>query len=519
VKTLGNIYLTLALLSNKFKLIQILRIIMRSIIYCIIILLFPSGGYCIWDADPTVNIPVCEVSGGASDPRIIEDDNEGFFAVWVDDRTGSGTNIYSQRVNSFGDMLWPRNGIPVTRAANDQLSPVLLSDGSGGMLVFWIDYRNGNADIYGQRMDSSGSAMWATNGVPVCEVSGDQLAPQAIMIGSAISFVVWEDFRSDPFGDIYIQKVSASGSVLWSSIGIGVCSLSNDQWNPQICWDRADGCFVVWEDFRNGLDTDVFGQRINSIGTHLWTANGVPVFKSAGTQSNMDIVSDQVNGFIAIASDNRWDPLGDIAAQRIDTAGSKLWGFDGIFVERTIGFQTGTKILSDEVGGVIVSWIDGRDNLNGDIYSQRLSNTGAKLWGAASLPVNTEPEVKKRISMTWVKNDYAIINWEVWYSPFDIDLFAQKVDVGGTLEWAVEGRPLSTALEDQIVASTITDFHGGAFCAWQDFRNDAEADIYCQRIFYNGNLADPFPAKTLPFIGFPCLFIIGLILTVLFRWK
>lgn len=51
------------------------------------------------------------------------------------------------------------NGKPnivISAAADDQLIPHIVSDGSGGAIITWMDSRSGTADIYAQGVSASG---------------------------------------------------------------------------------------------------------------------------------------------------------------------------------------------------------------------------------------------------------------------------------------------------------------------------------------------------------------------------
>ena len=54
---------------------------------------------------------------------------------------------------------WPNDpnvNVPLCTAAGDQLSPTIVSDGAGGAIVTWHDYRSGSTDIYAQRVERIG---------------------------------------------------------------------------------------------------------------------------------------------------------------------------------------------------------------------------------------------------------------------------------------------------------------------------------------------------------------------------
>src|SRR5262245_29758603 len=71
---------------------------------------------------------------------------------------------------------WPHSptiNLPVCTATGDQLTPVSVSDGAGGMIIVWSDQRGGggiNADIYAQHVLASGSVdpAWPANGRVLC---------------------------------------------------------------------------------------------------------------------------------------------------------------------------------------------------------------------------------------------------------------------------------------------------------------------------------------------------------------
>src|SRR5439155_17681183 len=81
---------------------------------------------------------------------------------------------------------WPASplvNVPVCTVAGDQTATALVGDGLGGMIAVWQDSRSGDDDIYAQRLNAAGVALWTPNGVLVCMAGGEQLYPQAIPDG------------------------------------------------------------------------------------------------------------------------------------------------------------------------------------------------------------------------------------------------------------------------------------------------------------------------------------------------
>jgi hypothetical protein len=70
--------------------------------------------------------------------------------------------MYAQRINANGAVAWTTNGVSVSAATGNQTAPQLAFDGVGGAIITWKDERDGNADIYVQRVDAAGHTVVAT---------------------------------------------------------------------------------------------------------------------------------------------------------------------------------------------------------------------------------------------------------------------------------------------------------------------------------------------------------------------
>jgi hypothetical protein len=77
---------------------------------------------------------------------IAPDGAGGAIMVWADGRSGN-SDIYAQRADSLGTALWTAGGIAVCADAAYRTDPRIVSDGAGGAILTWIDYRSGNSDI------------------------------------------------------------------------------------------------------------------------------------------------------------------------------------------------------------------------------------------------------------------------------------------------------------------------------------------------------------------------------------
>jgi hypothetical protein len=181
------------------------------------------------------------------------DGEGGVLIAWHDDRNGTD-DIYAQRLDADGNELWTSGGVAVTLAAGHQRNADIASDGSGGAVIVWDSYLSpGTYDIYAQRIDYTGTALWTTNGEPVCTNGSGTQNIASVVVDTISSYVYfcWQDFRTGT-GDIYAQRYSLSGSRGWTVDGKVVCSETNHQLSPQMILNRNGNIVICWRDLTSG---------------------------------------------------------------------------------------------------------------------------------------------------------------------------------------------------------------------------------------------------------------------------
>jgi len=102
-------------------------------------------------------------------------------------------------INLFADVshaAWSVDGNVISNPMNLQGFAKMVPDGAGGAIIVWSDVRNGNEDIYAQRVDAAGVVQWAPNGVALCLAASSQSFPAIVSDGAGGAIVTWQDFRS-----------------------------------------------------------------------------------------------------------------------------------------------------------------------------------------------------------------------------------------------------------------------------------------------------------------------------------
>jgi hypothetical protein len=201
-------------------------------------------------------------------PDICTDGAGGVIITWTDFRSTTDFDIYAQRQGPGGAIVWVVDGVVMNNnVAYDQTDPKIVSDGLFGAILSWTDYRTGTtADIYAQRVNSTGAVQWTATGVIICTAAGDQIQSQLVSDGNNGAYITWEDHRNTGNSDIYAQRIASNAAINWAATGYAICTIGNDQLNPMIVSNGNLGAIVVWQDYRSGNNFDIYEVGFNTTG-------------------------------------------------------------------------------------------------------------------------------------------------------------------------------------------------------------------------------------------------------------
>ncbi len=444
-----------------------------------------------WSTNPSENTVV---SGGVynqDDPQIVSDGAGGSIIAWRHVRSiaGTETDIFVQRLDAEGNELWIANGTAVCRATGNQTAPVLVGDGTGGAVITWLDYRSGSTEIYAQRVDSSGDKLWATDGVSICSSpTGNPWEPEIATDGAGGAIIAWMEGRTGSQWDIYAQRVDSSGSTLWTTDGVAVCTAADSQLGVVVVGDGAGGAILGWGDLRDGDFYDVYLQQVDPSGSMLWTANGISMGALSENELSPDLMGDSAGGVFVSWPDERSGEK-DIYAQRVDGNGNQLWTVGGEPVCSASNEQTDPRLAGDGSGGAIVVWQDWRAGTNSDLYAQRVDMDGTALWATDGIAICTAAGDQYSHQLVSDGAGGAVIAWTDFQVGYSRDIYAQRIDTWGIVLWPDRGVVISMAANDQRDPALTADGDGGVFIVWDDIRSGTNYDVYAQHVDFNGRRA------------------------------
>jgi hypothetical protein len=407
----------------------------------------------------------------------VSDGSGGLYITWADHRDGNW-DIYLQRVTSTGAVAsgWPAVGLAVCTAPGDQVQSILLPDGSNGALVGWVDYRDSWSipDLYAQRVSSAGALIWNTNGVKVLATilpDGVGVAPD----GTGGLLLAWSETGAVD-EDIYATRYTSTGA-LASGWPVLVCDSPEDQLKPVITAGAAGGAIVAWEDRRVdlGSQTQVFAQGLDGAGAVQWATGGLRIDNSVLGPFEPDICPATGGGAFVF-----WTDLdGMVYGQRLDSAGQGQW--TGGVNAGGAGMADGSLlIVPDGVDGVIAAWHES-SMLNEGIRAQRVSGTGSRVWVDDGVSVMAAVSAFPDL-VDVVADGGAYFVWQDSRSGFgNVDIYGQRVTATGTPSWGDSGIAICDASGFQSAPAAAYSVSGDLLVAWWDMRF-TDTDIYAQRV-------------------------------------
>ena len=267
-------------------------------------------------------------------------------------------------------------GVVVTASTGQKGSYSITTDGVGavqaakGCVLAWDEMHDSLTwqDLYVNRVNAAGAVQWGSSGTMICGLPSLQTNPCVANVGGDKVVVAWEDTRNGNT-DLYAQKLDAACATLWGSDGVPIVIASGGDVTPKVLPDGAGGALVFW---RRGAR--VYGQRLNPSGQAQWDSTGVPVASIDGAVELSDVAPDGIGGAIVSWVDAR-SGTNDVYAQRVSPAGACHWNPAGVVLCAAAGEQTATGLAGDGTGGVVAAWRDARSG-NFDVYANRVAGGG-----------------------------------------------------------------------------------------------------------------------------------------------
>lgn len=342
-----------------------------------------------WTFDPLSPSVFCDASGNQEKLVTLNDGEGGLFCFWLDDRTGNETTqIYGQRFDSNGNIIWEPNGKLILDSPGDIQKFQAFHYDDDKLVIVW--YNNGaipslDNKLSVQQIDDDGEKVWDQD-LEVSRVNTDE----AVVVWYFVDFDLVRDDYGFHIGYLIangggyqyrLSRFSEDGNLTTPIHGVGF----GGNYNSTIRMKGDDNNRVyLYRATGNGSEAPLVCILLDTLATPVntnWTT-WMTVTDAAGLSYSYDAIADE--GGITFV----WEGSGTIKTNRIDTTGAFIWETSPKILCTANGSEIDFEFKQNN-GDYYAIWKDSRPGIIGNhaIYGQRFDINGMMQWGATGAEI------------------------------------------------------------------------------------------------------------------------------------
>ncbi len=337
---------------------------------------YNSGGSGVWSS-PTVVSNAGGISAWTQVLPMINDGGDGFYIAWHDDRDNNQlASTWVNHVSNAGTVLFAPNGVEASTLSgrNHYYPQLALPPGSSNVFVFWneMDADQNNRGIYGQKITSTGTKLWATSGMVFIEISPTDVFPEAAKHSPTDVVVFYSEQVSGMDYQLKAFRVDADGGYVWSPATRTICSVISEKVHVETNNFANNQWIQTWEDDRNG-QKDIYAQNLQldgSLGPYdpqEGTIEGMVTLVGGSASVTQVTVSagdynthpDETGFYSMVVTQGSYQVIGGLTGYISDTVnnvvvivGQTTEDVDLTLEALPTGYITGNVTLSDGLGDV-----------------------------------------------------------------------------------------------------------------------------------------------------------------------
>ncbi|MFH1893347.1 MAG: T9SS type A sorting domain-containing protein [Candidatus Zixiibacteriota bacterium] len=232
-----------------------------------------------------------------TDPSIGSDGGMHATVAWLDAREASGMasglKVYARRYGSSGTPLTNELQLNDDASSATKANPDAAQASTGRASVVWEDGRNGQRDIYCQRISSLGALDGVNFKVNSEPALIDNFSPKVGMSGSNDIVIAWKSVVAD-VGQVYLQVISASGVPVGGNVPVAYGRAGDSQEDFDLAVGPASGEFVIaWISKSQSDEYAILAQR--------YSAAAVPVGDAVSITSSPALALSEISTAIDAA--------------------------------------------------------------------------------------------------------------------------------------------------------------------------------------------------------------------------
>lgn len=375
----------------------------------------------------------------------------------------NGSDIWIQKMDSSGNLLWGFAGVQVQPGTATQKFPVVLADQNGGCFLGYFD-DNAPFGAFVQHYDASGNPLLNGRGRKLLSHTSNFWDDLSMVTDGQYLYCTMTLEKPATNDQVYAQKMDYNLNLQWDTTGIAVSPAANEYQNRTCLPDGNGGLLVLFTRYFSNVNQVFRVQHLDAAGNLLWNAgagtelnNGTP----AGDGRSLLKQGPQRSHYVC------WDGgtnalFSGIYLSKVDSAGNKPWGTSALTVIDTTNVQDLPDLAIDTNGNAYVSWRDRRSVTGHDCHVQKINNTGSKLWGLDGVAIDTLHQPQYIFPRIGLFNNGLHVYWCAYTS--DYVLKKQVLDSNGTKRCVPTGFDMTSPGFTPIIDDYLLPMPQGGIC-------------------------------------------------------
>ncbi|MDZ4722930.1 MAG: FlgD immunoglobulin-like domain containing protein [candidate division Zixibacteria bacterium] len=401
--------------------------------------------------------------------------------VWEDYSTGGNTVAMKLLAANGSTLVGPLTVNSIT-PSTQRWAPSVSTQPSGGLLVAWEDYRNGQADIFCRLFSGAGAAIGADFSVVPPPFDADpQFAPEVVFSPLDKYIIGWLDRRQGQ--EVFAQRYDPVGGLIGGNTLISVNDTLATNWDLEFGISSTGTLLATWASFaaQNSIAVRVISNGL--VPSTLRTAN----LATDGQRWAPSLSLGQLNRYGIV-----WTEVGsneNIHFMLFDNAGTRLFTPERVINDDAIGAQsTDPYILTTTNWWNLALFVDERNDA-GDIYLQTFSHTGSLLQSNVKVNQSTSGSLQSNPNATSGNNKSLV----VWIDSRPVAgnggqrIFGRFGSIWGSFSEAEFMISESAQSSGKLDLKAVMNNTGRALVAWIDNRNGTP-QVYGRWLSTSGQL-------------------------------
>lgn len=212
----------------------------------------------------------------------------------------------------FSQFLWDNNGVPILQSTNKTFNHESITFGSSNeAIIVWTDLRNGDADIYAQKINSEGHKLWdlhsnlgflqddISDGLPITNSPLFQMDPKITINGNGGAYILFKHEFSTNEYQLRLQQISSDGELLFPENGI---LISEQFLNYKLIEDGTGGVFIIWKE-TSDENSPILITNVNTNGEMI-SPNYVTTLPSESQSYQLELIESGLAGITWTATNS-----------------------------------------------------------------------------------------------------------------------------------------------------------------------------------------------------------------------